>query len=69
MGARMRRRMIGLLALASVASAAPLGAQERIDAATVARIRDEGLNRSQVMEHMIWMSDILGPRLTGSPGF
>jgi len=40
---------------------------EKIDAATVARIRDEGLQRSQVLEHIIWLSDIYGPRLEGSP--
>src|SRR5215218_5948582 len=65
----MNRRMIGSAALAIVAGATALGAQEKIDAAMIARIRDEGLNRSQVMDHMIWMTDILGPRLTGSPGF
>jgi hypothetical protein len=40
---------------------------ERIDTATVARIRDEGLNHSQVMDHIIWLSDVYGPRLEGSP--
>ena len=65
----MLRRIVGSAALALVAIADVATAQEKIDAATVARIRDEGLNRSQVMDHMIWMTDILGPRLTGSPGF
>ena len=32
-----------------------------------ARIRDEGLNRSQVMETMSYLTDVIGPRLTGSP--
>ncbi len=41
---------------------------EKIDLATVARIRDEGLNRSQVMDHIGWLSDVYGPRLTGGPG-
>jgi carboxypeptidase Q len=40
---------------------------ERIDTATVARIRDEGLNHSQVMDHIVWLSDVYGPRLEGSP--
>jgi len=40
---------------------------ERIEAETIARIREEGLRRSQAMEHVIWLSDIYGPRLTGSP--
>jgi len=33
----------------------------------LARIRDEGLNRSQVMETMSYLTDVIGPRLTGSP--
>lgn len=35
----------------------------------VARIRDEGLNRSQVTETMFWLADAYGPRLNGSPAF
>src|SRR5204863_3020501 len=31
------------------------------------RIRDEGLNRSQVMQTLSYLSDVIGPRLTGSP--
>jgi len=34
----------------------------------VARIRDEGLNRSQVMKTLSYLTDVTGPRLTGSPG-
>src|SRR5918998_6764144 len=33
----------------------------------VRRIRDEGLNRSQVMETLMYLTDVIGPRLTGSP--
>jgi carboxypeptidase Q len=40
---------------------------EKLDLATIGRIRDEGLNRSQVMDHVSWLSDVYGPRLTGSP--
>jgi hypothetical protein len=40
---------------------------EKIDYPTIGRIRDEGLNRSQVMDHVSWLSDVYGPRLTGSP--
>jgi carboxypeptidase Q len=41
---------------------------EKLDYVTIGRIRDEGLNRSQVMDHISWLSDVYGPRLTGSPG-
>jgi len=40
---------------------------ERLDYAMLGKIRDEGLNRSQVMDHISWLSDVYGPRLTGSP--
>ncbi|MEP6491064.1 MAG: M20/M25/M40 family metallo-hydrolase [bacterium] len=45
------------------------GQGEKIDAPMLAKIRDEGLNRSRVMDHMVWLTDIYGPRLTGSPTF
>src|SRR5687768_11243464 len=41
---------------------------ERLDHATIAQIRDEGLTRSQVMDHIGWLADVYGPRLTGGPG-
>lgn len=40
---------------------------EKLDYATIAQIRDEALNRSQVMDHIWWLSDVYGPRLTGGP--
>src|SRR5205085_6223425 len=33
----------------------------------IARIRDEGLNRSQAMDALSYLTDVIGPRLTGSP--
>jgi hypothetical protein len=44
-------------------------AQEVVDLDMVNRIRDEGLNRSEVMETVGYLTDVIGPRLTGSPGF
>jgi carboxypeptidase Q len=61
-------RRIGLLLVAIAFAVAFVEAQtEKLDYATIGRIRDEGLNRSQVMDHVSWLSDIYGPRLTGSP--
>src|SRR5689334_23918087 len=34
----------------------------------IQRIRDEGLNHSQVMQTLSYLSDVIGPRLTASPG-
>src|SRR6266536_1065082 len=33
----------------------------------IERIKDEGMNRSQVMQTLSYLSDVLGPRLTNSP--
>jgi hypothetical protein len=56
---------------AAVLLTASLAAQgtEPVDTAAIQKIRDEGLNRSQVMETMFWLTDRYGPRLTGSPEF
>src|SRR5262245_45711612 len=40
---------------------------EKLDLDAVSKIKDEGLSRSQVMQHICWMTDVHGPRLTGSP--
>jgi len=71
------------LSVASVTHAQPAatkeGAEQKLTAAPavapavalgtdpVARIRDEGLNRSEVMATLSHLTDIVGPRLTGSP--
>jgi len=44
-------------------------AAETLDLATIARIRDEGLNHSHIMEYSSGLFDGIGPRLTGSPDF
>jgi carboxypeptidase Q len=56
----------GALGQASPSVAAPAGAS-RADPAVLERIRQEGIERSEVMEHVIRLADIHGPRLTGSP--
>ncbi|MFC1554605.1 M20/M25/M40 family metallo-hydrolase [candidate division KSB1 bacterium] len=42
-------------------------AQEMVDWEIASKIRDEGLNRSKVMDYVGYMTDVIGPRLTGSP--
>jgi carboxypeptidase Q len=56
-----------VLLTATFAASAPLLAQERVDAATIERIKSEEMNHSQVMDIMSWLSDVYGPRLTWSP--
>jgi carboxypeptidase Q len=59
------RHALTLFALGALS--ASVMAQEKTDLATVAKIKDEAMNRSQVMETMSWLTDVYGPRLTGSP--
>ena len=42
-------------------------AGEAVDLDMMTRIRDEGLNRSRVMETAAQLTDVIGARLTGSP--
>jgi carboxypeptidase Q len=41
--------------------------QERVDLDAIYKIKDEGLNRSQVMDTLSYLTDVYGGRLTGSP--
>ncbi|WBO85026.1 M28 family metallopeptidase [Hymenobacter yonginensis] len=54
----------------SLAAAAPALAQQgtKADPAVLAKIKDEGLNRSKVMETAFYLTDVCGPRLAGSEG-
>ena len=49
----------------------PLAAQwppsEKVDLDAIYRIKDEGLQRSKVMDIESYLTDVYGPRLTGSP--
>ena len=40
---------------------------EPLDYPTLVKIRHAGLAHSQVMDHAGWLTDVYGPRLTGSP--
>ena len=42
--------------------------QETTDSAAIAQIRNEGMNNSQAMETLSYLTDVYGPRLTGSTG-
>jgi hypothetical protein len=63
--ARTTAALIALL-LASAPLAA--GGPEPVDLEMVTRIRDEGFHRSQVMATAAHLTDVVGPRLTGSAG-
>jgi hypothetical protein len=64
----MRTPRIAVAALLALSlTSLPATAQEPIDAAMVARIKAEGLERSGIPELWHMMTDVLGGRLTGSP--
>jgi hypothetical protein len=56
-----------LLAMVAAATPKPAAAQEKVDAATIERIKTEALQHSQVMDLMSYLTDVYGPRLTWSP--
>ena len=41
--------------------------QEPVDREMIARIREEGLKRSKVYETFTHFTEVIGPRLTGTP--
>ena len=64
----LRRALTGGATLTMLALvSAPAQQVERVDTDAIARIRDEGTQRSHVMEIMSYLTDVYGPRLTGSP--
>lgn len=69
-GGRVSRRLM-LMALVGLLAVVPLAAQmagpDKADLDAIYRIKDEGLQRSQVMELMSYATDVFGARLTGSP--
>ena len=61
-----RTLALALLCTAAVTGPVAAAPAERPDAAVVARIVDEGLNRSEVMPTASELMDGIGPRLTNS---
>src|SRR2546427_12129874 len=57
--------------LALALAGAPLPAQAPptipVDTTGVGALIDQGMTKSQVMQNLQYLSDIVGPRLTGSP--
>jgi carboxypeptidase Q len=66
------RPLLAGAALLAGLALAPLSAQqapERVDYDAIYKIKEEGFQRSRVMEITSWLTDVYGPRLTNSPGF
>ena len=60
-------KLVTVLLLAVGVGLVPWQSSEPVDAAMNARIRQEGLERSQVARHFSMFVDTIGPRLTASP--
>ncbi|HET6277169.1 MAG TPA: M20/M25/M40 family metallo-hydrolase [Candidatus Polarisedimenticolia bacterium] len=63
----MRARALTILSAVLVTPLA--SAAEPVDLEVVHRIRAEALQRSQVMDHLGHLADVIGPRLPGSPAY
>jgi carboxypeptidase Q len=65
------RRTFATTAVLAAIAVLPLAAQwpltEKLDFDAIYRIKDEGFQRSKVMEIESYLTDVYGPRLTGSP--
>ncbi|MFN7913915.1 MAG: M20/M25/M40 family metallo-hydrolase [Vicinamibacterales bacterium] len=67
-----RSTILAALAVASLA-VLPVAAQfqpvDRLDPDVVFRLKEEGLQRSKIMETASYLTDVYGPRLAGSPEY
>ena len=54
--------------LIALAVASAMVAEEKVDLATIHQIKDEAFKDSKVMDHLFYLTDVNGPRLTNSPG-
>lgn len=64
-------RFVAMAGCVLAISAAPASAQtimERVDLSAVQKIRDEGMNRSKLNDLASYLTDVIGARLTNSPG-
>ena len=55
--------LLAFVALPAAAQTAP----EPVDSSAVAFLKTHAMEQGQVMDHARWLTDVFGPRLTGSP--
>ena len=63
------KKLALILILISLLNPLSIGGQEAINAEINWKIRREGMENSQIMRTMHFLTDVHGPRLTGSPNF
>jgi carboxypeptidase Q len=63
----MPTRSLFTFALLTALTASVYATEEAVDLEMVTRIRDEGFTNSKVMDTVGYLTDVIGPRVTGSP--
>jgi carboxypeptidase Q len=63
----MKRHLYLLLAGVAVVAVVSVAAEERIDHEVYWKIRQEGIGNSKILQTLHMLTDVYGPRLTGSP--
>jgi carboxypeptidase Q len=58
-----------IAAASPAAAASSAKADGKPDLAVIHRIKEEAFRRGKVMDHLFWLTDVNGSRLTASPGF
>ena len=64
-----RKTISGLFCLTAISVQLFLLAEEKVDLSIISRIKSEAFENSNVMDHMFYLTDVHGPRLTGSPNY
>src|SRR6185369_16860721 len=63
------KRALVLFALIGFTASHAAAQGPAVDPATIAKIRGEAMTNSQAIDTHWWLSEGLGPRATGSPGY
>ena len=64
----MKKPFIFSIILALGFATSALAQEEAVDITAIQKIKEEGLNKSQVMQTAFYLTDVAGPRLANSPG-
>jgi len=65
----MKTRARIVTSVAVIALLLPLVAAEKVDLDVIHRIKAEAFAHSKVMDHLFYLADVNGPRVTNSPGY
>jgi len=63
----MRKKILAVAMLAALPLTAQQSTQENVDLGVLNQIKWQAFNNSQVMDHLFYLSEVYGPRVTNSP--